>query len=135
MTRHGKQWIGQTTIVLATFVALLLPSSGQAAQQEITGKDGAPMVLIPAGEFTMGSDEGNDNEKPAHRVFLDAYYMDKYEVTNTQYAKFLGPSPSDEDLPGSLLERTGSEWNQETPAKFPKKPVLGVDYPHAEAYW
>jgi formylglycine-generating enzyme required for sulfatase activity len=61
----------------------------QAQQQEITGKDGAPMVLVPAGEFTMGSNDGSDDEKPVHQVSLDAYYLDKYEVTVGQYAKFL----------------------------------------------
>ena len=34
------------------------------------------MVLIPAGEFTMGDDNGEDDEKPAHRVELSAFYMD-----------------------------------------------------------
>lgn len=56
---------------------------------EIIGKDGAPMVLIPAGEFEMGSNDGEDDEKPVHTVYLDAFYMDKHEVTNEQYKKFM----------------------------------------------
>lgn len=51
-------------------------------------KDNSIMVLIPAGEFTMGSNDYS-NEKPVHKVYLSAYYIDKYEVTNEQYAKFL----------------------------------------------
>ena len=47
------------------------------------------MVLIPAGEFRMGSNSGSSNEKPVHSVYVDAFYMDKYEVTNAQYAAFL----------------------------------------------
>ena len=43
------------------------------------------MVLIPAGKFVMGSDEGDIDEKPAHSVYMDAYYIDKYEVTNGLY--------------------------------------------------
>ena len=49
------------------------------------------MVLIPAGEFQMGSKEaeaGRD-EQPVHTVHLDAFYIDKYEVTNAEYAAFL----------------------------------------------
>ena len=46
------------------------------------------MVLIPAGEFRMGSNEA-DREKPIHSVYVDAFYMDKYEVTNAEYAEFL----------------------------------------------
>ena len=47
------------------------------------------MVLIPAGEFQMGSNSGDFDEKPVHSVYVDAFYMDKYEVTNAQYAAFL----------------------------------------------
>lgn len=47
------------------------------------------MVLIPAGEFTMGSDLGNQDEQPIHQVYLEDYWIDKYEVTNQQYVEFL----------------------------------------------
>ena len=47
------------------------------------------MVLVPAGEFTMGSNSGDYDERPEHPVYLDAYYIDKYEVTNVKYAAYL----------------------------------------------
>ncbi|MBW2306476.1 MAG: formylglycine-generating enzyme family protein [Deltaproteobacteria bacterium] len=49
------------------------------------------MVLIPAGEFWMGSPEkeGMEIEHPRHKVYLDAYWIDKYEVTNAQFARFV----------------------------------------------
>ena len=47
------------------------------------------MVLIPAGEFQMGSSAVSPTEQPVHFVHIDAFYMDKYEVTNAQYAEFL----------------------------------------------
>lgn len=50
------------------------------------------MVLIPAGEFQMGSNK-SDDEKPVHTVYIDAFYMDKYEVTNAQYKAFLLANP------------------------------------------
>ena len=56
--------------------------------KRITGKDGTPMVLIPAGEFQMGSNVGEDDEKPVRPVYIDAFYMDSYEVTNAQFQKF-----------------------------------------------
>ena len=61
------------------------------APAEVQGIPPEGMVLIPAGEFQMG---GNDrtwsmNEKPVHSVYVDAFYMDKKEVTNAQYAAFL----------------------------------------------
>lgn len=46
-------------------------------------------ILIPAGEFTMGSDKGRDNEKPPHKVYLDAFYIGKYPITNAQYKRFV----------------------------------------------
>lgn len=46
--------------------------------------DGSEMVYIPAGEFLMGTSRYR-NEKPEHVVYLDAYWIDRYEVTNAQY--------------------------------------------------
>src|SRR5438552_2995828 len=50
-------------------------------------KDGSALVLIPAGAFLMGSEEGFPVERPVHRVFLDAFYLGKYPVTNAQYER------------------------------------------------
>ena len=47
------------------------------------------MVLIPAGEFEMGSKDDPSDKIPVHTVYVDAFYMDQYEVTNAQYAAFL----------------------------------------------
>ena len=47
------------------------------------------MERIPAGEFRMGSNSGESNEKPVHSVYVDTFYMDTYEVTNAEYAAFL----------------------------------------------
>ena len=61
----------------------------------IIGKDGEEMVLIPADEFQMGSNDSNadDDEKPVHTVYVDAFYMDKYEVTNAQFKAFVDANP------------------------------------------
>lgn len=55
---------------------------------EVDFGDGTIMVYIKAGEFTMGSNE-NSSEKPPHQVYLDAYWLGKYEVTVGQYRKFI----------------------------------------------
>jgi formylglycine-generating enzyme required for sulfatase activity len=47
------------------------------------------MVLIPAGVYMMGSENGYPDEKPVHKVTLDAFWMDKYEVTNEKYYVFV----------------------------------------------
>ena len=55
----------------------------------------ADMVLIPAGEFRMGSNDNDaeDDEKPMHTVYVNAFYIDKYEVTNAQYKAFVDANP------------------------------------------
>lgn len=53
----------------------------------MTGEDGITLLYVPEGEFTMGSDSSDQSdEKPAHKVYLDAYWIDQTEVTNGQYA-------------------------------------------------
>jgi len=91
--------------------------------------DGEKMILIPAGEFPMGIPEGSPlSEKlpdavPEHTVYLDAYYMDQYEVTNEQYSKFLkakgGKNP---------LFFIDGNYNS------PRQPVVGVSYEDAMSY-
>ncbi|MDP9132398.1 MAG: SUMF1/EgtB/PvdO family nonheme iron enzyme, partial [Nitrospirota bacterium] len=61
--------------------------------KEITGKDGAPLVLIPAGSYPMGvpfgDRDGGRDEYPRHIIEVNEFYMDKYEVTNGRYLEFV----------------------------------------------
>ena len=57
-------------------------------------KKETPMVLIPAGEFQMGSNTGEADEKPVRTVYVDSFYMDKYPVTNADYKKFVDENPA-----------------------------------------
>ena len=69
-----------TKIVLPTIVF-----NPHADASDYIDAFGVPMRLVPAGKFIMGSDEGQSTAKPAHDVKLDAFYLDKYEVTNSLY--------------------------------------------------
>lgn len=51
--------------------------------------DSHKMALIPSGEFRMGSEDGHPHERPLHPVHLDAYVIDRYEVTNREYKRYL----------------------------------------------
>jgi len=54
------------------------------------------MVLIPAGEFIMGNEDGDDSEKPVHKVrFSKPFCLGKYEVTQEQWEAVMGNNPSD----------------------------------------
>jgi len=84
--------------------------------REITGRDGAPMVLVPAGEFLYGGYN--------QRLSLPAFYMDKYEITTSRYAKFLQETG-----------RTRPEyWSQVSQVSAGDRPVIGVDWHDADAY-
>ncbi len=64
-------------------------------QYMINQRDRSKMVLIPAGEFLMGSENGDTDEKPLHKVPVNSFYMDIYETTNLQYCSFLNESRAD----------------------------------------
>ena len=71
------------------------PPPTPASNQGITWeKDNSQMALIPGGSFEMGDHfgEGGTNERPVHRVELDAFYMDVYEVTVGQFREFVNQS-------------------------------------------
>ncbi len=52
---------------------------------QIVDAHGIEMLLVPAGEFIMGSDAGFPDEEPVHKVYLDTFYVDKFETTNREY--------------------------------------------------
>lgn len=67
------------------------PEEGVVAQKVKVSGDPKenPMILIPAGEFVMGSEEGGFDEKPARRVYVDAFEVNQYEITQFAYAEFV----------------------------------------------
>ncbi|MEW6544593.1 MAG: SUMF1/EgtB/PvdO family nonheme iron enzyme [Nitrospirota bacterium] len=114
MTRAAV-WVGCLLTVL-----LLAPV---AAPREPAGKDGAPMVLIPAGEFTMGSAE-LAGAAPVHRVYLDSFHLDRHEVTVGRYITFL-------ESTGRQPPRHFDEINL---ARDKHRPIVGVSWLSADAY-
>jgi len=87
--------------------------------------------LIPAGEFMMGCNEAIDNEcqsdeKPSHKVFLDAYYIDKYEVTVAQYRECVNAGICTN--PDTVLK---CNWNV---SGRENHPINCVDWYQAKAY-
>ena len=75
------------------------PKADERNDSEDTPPEKPPrgMVLIPEGEFLMGSPDtdpdAQDDEKPEHTVYTDAFYMDEHPVTNAEYQKFIGANP------------------------------------------
>ncbi len=96
----------------------------------MTGNDGMTLLYVPAGEFTMGSETGNDEEKPIHTIYLDGFWIDQTEVTNRQYAlcvtagQCISPNETDSSL------RSIYYGNSE----FDDYPVIYVNWNMAKTY-
>ena len=95
------------------------PASGASSTDSLDRQ----MVLVPAGKFTRGSTLGDD-EKPVRQIALNAFYMDKYEVTVGQYARY--------------LEVTGMEeppdWSIMNQPQHQRRPVVNVSWEDAVNY-
>ncbi len=91
---------------------------------------GAKMVLIPAGMFTMGSNKGEDDEKPPHAVSLDAFYIDKYEVTNALYKMCVEADTC--QPPKEIRSYTRSSYYGNS--QFDNYPVINVDWHQSKTY-
>jgi formylglycine-generating enzyme required for sulfatase activity len=98
------------------------------------------MVEIPAGTFIMGSDELDTAERPAHRVFLSRYYIDKHEVTNRQFKRFCDATGRG-DRPHFVFWRRnryppdpGFAGMPDYLASCPDYPVVNVTWEEAQAY-
>jgi formylglycine-generating enzyme required for sulfatase activity len=90
----------------------------------VTRKEFMPeMVLIAEGSFLMGSEEGQENERPIHRVWLDSFRIGRFPVTNREYGIFVdethAPAPP--------------FWSDET-FSDPDLPVVGISWEDATAY-
>jgi formylglycine-generating enzyme required for sulfatase activity len=84
------------------------------------------MIAIPAGEFSMGSNDGRDNEKPPRSVHVDAFEIARFPLTNQQYHAFLDANPD---------HRAPEHWNNRTfPTGKANHPVVNISWHDAVAY-
>ena len=81
------------------------------------------LLPIPAGWFWMGSDCGQDNERPVHRVWVDGFLLGAFQVRNSDYSQFLSATAT--ALPPF--------W-QDANLNRPEQPVVGVSWHEAASY-
>jgi len=92
-------------------------------EQRVWEADGAEMVFVPAGEFIMGSEELGDDERPVHRVYLDDFWIDRYEVTNERFARFVAAT-------GYQTEAERHGWGWVSLPDVGGEKVEGADWRH-----
>ena len=106
----------------------------EAGAERIWEQDGAEMVYIPSGVFLMGSDEENDqadgDEYPQHEVYLDGYWIDRYEVTNQQYGKCVDAGACDPPYESGSFTRD----RYFTQPEFANYPVIWINWFDANRY-
>jgi len=73
----------------------------QIGQTKVSATDNTILVYVPAGDFLMGTAIGLTDERPIHKVYLDAYWVDQTEITNVQYSKCV--QAGDCDKPSFLV--------------------------------
>ena len=81
------------------------------------------VVTIPGGWFLMGSIQGQENEQPCHRVWVDRFGIGRFPVTNREYKKFL--EETQKQPPSFFLDPIFSD---------PEQPVVAVSWDDAVAY-
>ncbi len=100
--------------------------------------DNKEMILISGGEFLMGRDDGQDDERPAHTVYVLPFYIDRYPVTQQEYHRFV--QATDHPIPRYDVEWVDSSaynWDSDTRTPPPDKldhPVVLVTWGDALAY-
>ena len=125
----------KTTTPIPTKTATGVPSSTplsefDAGDTRISTKDGMTMVYVPEGQFLMGNNTGDANEAPIHQVFLDAYWIDRTEVTNAMYAQCVHDGFCNLPATTSSYSRD-SYYGNPTYADYP---VMHVSWGDAYAY-
>ncbi len=109
----------------------------EGLEKEVKGKDGAPMVLIPEGSFPMGvphgDRDGGRDEYPRHDVFVNDFYIDKFELTNGRYLEFV--KATKHRIPQNPKNATRNLWEGDTITEsLADRPVVNVDWADAQAY-
>jgi len=144
MNGPRKHRLGATLLVIVAGALFVIASYYRLRLFKMPGLT-ERMVFVPAGVFIMGSDVGADDERPRREVYLEAFYIDKYEVTNAEYVDFLNAvenhlercggyvciDTKDEDPDSHILYKAGRYTVE---AGYENHPVIKVSWYGAKAY-
>lgn len=123
--RIAKFIVGGAVSLAVTALLLFLLWPGEKEVKTLAPKPPDGMVFIPAGEFTMGNNvDGDELERPERKVQLPAFFIDKFEVTCADYAKFASANGV---WPGTWATTC-------LPSGRERRPVTGLRWHEANAY-
>ncbi len=114
------------------------PDNSKTIPLIIWPEDSKEMVLVPGGHFVMGSNTGDINHRPEHKVKVEEFYLDSWPVTNAEYKRFVedtGYAVPNYDV--NWCDTTDYNWNPETrmyPAGKENHPIVLVTWKDAMAY-
>jgi len=117
-------------LVFASSTPTRAVAATPASSSLTTTADQNSIILVPAGNFIMGSDNGNADEKPIHTVYLNAFYIDKYEVTNALYKSCVDANAC--AFPKFFNSNLRITYYGD--ARYDQYPVIGVTWDMAKAY-
>jgi len=126
-TRLNEMEVTSTTSIEASG---LNTTPATAMPSDFLDVKGVVMRNVPAGTLLMGSDNDNPEERPAHSVYLDAYAIDEYEVTNRFYKACVDAGVCLPPVLVSSSTRPNYYGNQE----FDDYPVVNVDWNMAKTH-
>jgi len=113
-----------------TIIFLLVAGFACMPVSSVFAEDrGSEMVLIPAGEFVMGTTEGSgrQDERPAHKVTLDAFFMDRFEATGKDFEAYMDDQPR--------VHPTITGWyGRKVRPDMAKRPVFGLTWKRCRDY-
>lgn len=140
--RYKKRYLYSIFLSILIFILIFSTVSQFDKQHD--------MIYVPGGAFSMGNNEGNDHEKPEHRVYVAGFYMEKYEVTVENFRKFVESTGYRTDAEKGTgvsyiwsgerwEERLGINWRYDATGNIAKgellnHPVVHVSWNDATAY-
>ncbi len=172
-TREGyREWQREVRVEANRRAEAVIDIEALGPARILRGDDGAEMVLVPAGDFWMGSDQAEvtgvveecknsggkedackawyERELPRHRVVLDGFYLDRVEVSNALFERFVratghrttaeergsGESWEEKDGKWSFVDLKGATWRnpRDRGQPEPQHPVVQVSWHDAAAY-
>ena len=105
---HRVKFCLMAMLVISLIVFVFCSESDDNSEDNLPNSKNMKFIDVPGGTFMMGSEDGDDDERPVHAVTLDSFKISKYEVTADQYFEYLKASgkvndPSPKDDEGNIL--------------------------------